>query len=85
MSSGDLLISFYINDSRGYINSKEVIVTLDKTPPIITLSVTPDPSNGITIIQAFNTTEIIAGSLLKLFKLAWLLFYENGNMYCWWF
>ncbi|KKM98572.1 hypothetical protein LCGC14_1156530, partial [marine sediment metagenome] len=41
-----------------------VIITGDLTAPTITLTVTPDPSNGITTIQAFNTTEVISGSLL---------------------
>jgi parallel beta-helix repeat protein len=64
LSNGTRIIRFYMNDSRGYINFTDAIVRVDKIAPTITLNISPNPSNGITNIQAFNTTEVISGSLL---------------------
>ncbi|MHA2035502.1 MAG: beta strand repeat-containing protein [Promethearchaeota archaeon] len=66
-SYGEGIYTININgtDLAGNVGyATPVVITGDLTAPIITLLVTPDPSNGITIIQAFNTTEVISGSLL---------------------
>ncbi|TFG21583.1 MAG: hypothetical protein EU529_13215, partial [Promethearchaeota archaeon] len=64
LSDGNQLIRFYINDSMGFMNTTDVVIRVDQTGPAITLIVTPLFSNGITNIQAYNTTEIITGNLL---------------------
>ena len=38
----------------------------DVTAPTITLSVTPDPSNGITLIEVYNTTESLSAIFVNI-------------------
>ena len=61
---GTYTLTLYANDTAGNLNNTESIsIQVDNTAPSITLdSVIPNPSNGITVITASNSTEVLDGN-----------------------
>ncbi|KKM95301.1 hypothetical protein LCGC14_1189580 [marine sediment metagenome] len=81
---GPYTVNLNGTDIAGNIGySTPVIVTGDLAVPTITLSVTPDPSNGITTIQAFNTSEVVSTMLVNVSTPSGYIYptmvYQGGN------
>ena len=63
-STGTVTITFYADDTVGNVGTNSRTIRKDIESPTLWMYVTPNPSNGVTNINAYNSTEILSGSIL---------------------